>query len=268
VNYEARALQLSFAVHISAIILFIAANYFFATEKKFPVIDFTLIDLVQSAGNKDSPAIAGRKTSHTRPKEETIGKKPRISYSKSEAESIRPEPVISRPEPENLLSLGHDISQSAALSDSKADMQLQDASDSGKDTGPEKNDMQDITGKVAANNTLSAGGSVQSASFDTSGNSHGAKRMTYLKANFSYIRDLINRKLTYPLMARQRGWEGKVKVSFTISRDGFVKDIMIIESSGIEVLDNNAVKAVKNASPYPRPPVAAQIIIPINYELR
>jgi protein TonB len=268
VNYEARALRLSFAVHISAIILFIAANYFFATERKFPVIDFTLVDLVQSAGNRDSPAIAGRKPSHKKPQEETIGKKPRISYSTSEAESIRPKPVVSWPVPEKPPSLNHNVIQSAALSDSKADMQLQDASDSGNDTGSERNDMQDITGEAATNNALSAGGSIQSASFETSRNSHGAKRFTYLKANFSYIRDLINRKLTYPLTARQRGWEGKVKVSFTISRDGFVKDITIIESSGIEVLDRNAVKAVKNASPYPRPPVAAQIIIPIKYELR
>jgi protein TonB len=68
-------------------------------------------------------------------------------------------------------------------------------------------------------------------------------------------------------MARQMGWEGKVKVSFIISFDGSFREIEISKSSGFEILDKNAIETVKNASPFPKLPVEAQIIIPILYKL-
>lgn len=100
-----------------------------------------------------------------------------------------------------------------------------------------------------------------------SGGLNGQKKTEYLRKNFSYIRDMIIKRIIYPERARQMGWQGKVKVSFVISSDGFVKDIRILESSGVEILDRNAVETVKKASPFPRPPVAAQLIIPISYRL-
>ena len=63
------------------------------------------------------------------------------------------------------------------------------------------------------------------------------------------------------------GWQGKVKISFFISSDGHAKSIKIVESSGIGVLDKNAVEAVKSASPFPKPPVEAKLIIPVFYQL-
>ncbi|MBE0426149.1 MAG: energy transducer TonB [Nitrospirae bacterium] len=93
------------------------------------------------------------------------------------------------------------------------------------------------------------------------------RRSRYLKENFSYIRDVIQKKVTYPRLARQMGWEGRVKVSFIISSDGNVRDIKVIQSSGKEVLDTGATKAVNDASPLPKPPVEARIIIPIVYRL-
>lgn len=264
-NYEVRAFQISFAVHISAIILFITANSFFTAEKKLPVIDFTLVDSVQSTGIENSPAIAGRKSSHKRPKKDTIGQNPGTAYSKPEAETVRRNPDVTEPEPEKLPQVSHDIRPI-----SKPDMQVQVPSYIGKGAGFEnKGITPDISGTGRSPyDILSRGPAEQAASFGDSQNAHDIKKMTYLKANFSYIRDMVNKKLIYPLMARQKGWEGKVKISFIIARDGFVRDIMITESSGIEILDKNAINAVKNASPFPRPPAAAQIIIPIKYKLR
>jgi len=43
--------------------------------------------------------------------------------------------------------------------------------------------------------------------------------------------------------------------------------VNIIQTSGIEVLDMSAIKAVKDASPFPKPPCEAQIIIPLVYKL-
>jgi hypothetical protein len=48
---------------------------------------------------------------------------------------------------------------------------------------------------------------------------------------------------------------------------GSAKDIKVMRSSGVDVLDKSAIEAVENASPFPKPPIEAQIIIPIVYRL-
>jgi periplasmic protein TonB len=93
------------------------------------------------------------------------------------------------------------------------------------------------------------------------------KNKRYLKAHFSYIKDLIHKHLIYPAMAKKMGWEGKVIVSFIISSGGQARDIMLSKSSGHEILDDNALKAVRIAAPFPKPPVEAQIIVPVLYRL-
>jgi TonB family protein len=94
-----------------------------------------------------------------------------------------------------------------------------------------------------------------------------SEKTRYLKAHFSYIKDLIHKHLIYPAMAKKMGWEGKVIVSFIISSGGNAKDIMLSKSSGHEILDDNALKAVRIAAPFPKPPVEAQIIVPVLYQL-
>jgi protein TonB len=94
-----------------------------------------------------------------------------------------------------------------------------------------------------------------------------SEKSRYLKAHFSYIKDLIHKNLIYPAMAKKMGWEGKVIVSFIISSGGNARDIMLSKSSGHEILDDNALKAVRIAAPFPKPPVEAQIIVPVLYRL-
>ena len=89
----------------------------------------------------------------------------------------------------------------------------------------------------------------------------------YMMNNFTYIRDMIQRKLMYPKIAREMGWEGKVAVSFFIASNGLAREIKIATSSGKESLDKNALMAVQKASPFPKPPVEAYIKIPIVYRL-
>ena len=89
----------------------------------------------------------------------------------------------------------------------------------------------------------------------------------YLKEHFLYIKDSIQSNISYPRMARKMGWQGRVLVSFIICRDGSVKDIRIIKSSGVKALDKNAVKVIQKIAPFPKPPVAAELIIPVTYKL-
>jgi len=89
----------------------------------------------------------------------------------------------------------------------------------------------------------------------------------FLRAHFQYIRENIQNKVVYPRLARKRGWQGKVVVKFVVCEDGHVVDVEIIESSGFSVLDDNAIKSVRNAAPFPRPPVRTELIIPIRFGL-
>ncbi len=89
----------------------------------------------------------------------------------------------------------------------------------------------------------------------------------YLREHFDYIKELINKNLTYPPMARKQGWQGLVTVSFIILESGNTKDIKIIKSSGYDVLDRDVVATIKRIQPFPRPPVEAQLSIPVRYRL-
>ncbi|MCX7927237.1 MAG: TonB family protein [Candidatus Omnitrophica bacterium] len=80
----------------------------------------------------------------------------------------------------------------------------------------------------------------------------------------------ISSCLIYPTEALQKGWEGVVKVRFTISTDGRVKTVDIAESSGYPLLDAAAILAIKDASPYPLPKdfdtnKELEILLPVNY---
>jgi protein TonB len=99
------------------------------------------------------------------------------------------------------------------------------------------------------------------------GRSEEYMRMKYLKEHFNYIRDLIMRNLTYPLLARKMGWKGGVTVSFVITEKGTVERIRIIKSSGHKILDENVERTIREVQPFPRPPVRAEIIIPVIYKL-
>lgn len=100
-----------------------------------------------------------------------------------------------------------------------------------------------------------------------SGGSAEKAKMKYLKEHFAYIRDKILRNVSYPPVALRMGWQGKTAISFIIRYDGSVKCIEVSKSSGFKVLDENAVDTVQNSAPFPRPPVEAQIVIPITYRI-
>jgi len=76
----------------------------------------------------------------------------------------------------------------------------------------------------------------------------------------------INRAKYYPEIARRQGVEGAPKVAFSISEDGKVGGVKVVESSGNEILDKAAVEAIQNSTPlpfYPQP-----ITIAVRYSLK
>jgi len=76
---------------------------------------------------------------------------------------------------------------------------------------------------------------------------------------------LVNRKEPfYPLLARRRGWAGTVTLEVSLERDGRITEVDMVESSGYELLDKEAVKAISGWVYEP----AYHQGIPIKYRLR
>lgn len=100
-----------------------------------------------------------------------------------------------------------------------------------------------------------------------SGSLEGLKNQ-YLREHFTYIRDLILKNITYPPLAKKVGWQGRVLVSFIIMEDGRVTNIKIVKSSGHAVLDRNVLETIREVQPFPKPPVRAELFIPVNYVLK
>ncbi len=86
------------------------------------------------------------------------------------------------------------------------------------------------------------------------------------------INERIKRNVKYPFIAKKNGIEGKVIVQFKILKDGKVRNIKIIKSSGFDILDKYAIKAILSSVPFPHLPRNLgknnlTIEVPINFFL-
>ncbi len=109
---------------------------------------------------------------------------------------------------------------------------------------------------------------LDSAKLETDSQDVAQKRVSqYIRKHFDYINKLIRLNISYPGRALRRSMEGTVIASFVVKLDGSIKDINVKQSSGYSILDNNVVKAVKKAAPFPKPQVEVKVIIPITFRL-
>jgi len=80
------------------------------------------------------------------------------------------------------------------------------------------------------------------------------------------IADAIERTKAYPLLARKRGMEGTVYVSFRIDHDGRPEELVIKKSSGFGILDTATLEVIKKAAPFPY--IESRVEIPVTYRLK
>ena len=67
-----------------------------------------------------------------------------------------------------------------------------------------------------------------------------------LKSSATYkIGSEKNPHPTYPLIARKKGWEGRVVIQTDVDKQGNVKFVRILESSGFKVLDDISIETLK-----------------------
>ncbi len=109
-------------------------------------------------------------------------------------------------------------------------------------------------------------GAVRSGSGGSGTSTDGLKNR-YLREHFEYIRALIQKNIVYPPRAKRMGWTGKVVVFFLITESGYTKNEKIIKSSGYDILDKNVVETIKSLEPYPKPPISAELKIPVTFNL-
>ena len=124
-----------------------------------------------------------------------------------------------------------------------------------------------ITGNGGLGTTSGSGEDITGRGNGPTGESAESLRARYLKEHFAYIRDLIAGNLRYPGMARRMGWSGKLAVEFVVRKSGAVDSIRVVKSSGIPLLDSDAEETVRRSAPFPKPPVSARLVIPVEYVL-
>jgi protein TonB len=97
----------------------------------------------------------------------------------------------------------------------------------------------------------------------------------HTQADYGWLRDSIMARIQqlkrYPSRAKMNEWEGKVIVQAVIREDGSIVDLLVAESSGHDVLDQDALLVVKTASPltlkHPLGKAQVPILVPISYRL-
>lgn len=92
-------------------------------------------------------------------------------------------------------------------------------------------------------------------------------REQYLREQFEYIRRIIYRKAVYPDVAAEMNITGTVFLSFCVREDGGVEGIDIVNGSGAQILDRDAVSTVRRAAPFPKPPVSVVVKFPFEYRM-
>jgi protein TonB len=98
------------------------------------------------------------------------------------------------------------------------------------------------------------------------------KGKTVVSTYISLIIQEIERKKFYPPLARRLGIEGKVVVRIVVDREGKLKEVSVVKSSGNKILDRAASKLMKKCNFPPLPPEYQKEVfdveVPIRYELK
>jgi TonB family protein len=68
---------------------------------------------------------------------------------------------------------------------------------------------------------------------------------------FTRIKQLIESQWEYPELALRYGLQGRLALEFTIGANGQLERLRVLRSSGSQLLDEEALRAIKAAAPFP-----------------
>ena len=263
-NHAVKGFQISFLFHAALLSLVFGLSHSIKLDRRPPiVIDFSVADGVKGVAGKSSAMPL-----KTSVKKETSATAPAVHRPKAKVmakpmvrKTIRPVPQSALHEEEKATA-----DEETAPAHDAVNRKQAEAADGASDVQPAPDAPPHGSGLAQPEDVRPSG---QDSGQGTgkglqAGDGQGQR---YIREHFAYIRDMIMRNLSYPMIARKAGWSGRVVVSFTVLDDGRVADVKVVKSSGFGVLDANAIKTIEKAAPFPRPPVKAELIIPVVYRL-
>jgi len=258
-TYQLKGTGISLLLHTAVIsVLFSFASYA-PVKKQVIALDFSMVDGKQQQASKGKNVVEEVKQvkkNKPKPLPKKIVKRKKIM---EEVKKPIPKRVI---EPKPVLV--PEIAKEPEIIPEKEPLITQETTEVAETTSETENPTEGESELAQADMSSETN---NTSTNDTWDNSAMAAQERYVKDHFAYIKDKIEKEIVYPRIARRRGLEGKVILSFVICEDGTVHDINIVEESGYTILDKNAVATVKRAAPFPPPPVRAEIVLPLSYRL-
>jgi len=87
------------------------------------------------------------------------------------------------------------------------------------------------------------------------------------------LTEIIGRQRTYPRLARVRGWEGTVILRLQLLPGGRLHEVVMVNSSGHDVLDRQALVMARRLSSWPLPPGDLRereitVLVPVEFRLQ
>jgi TonB family C-terminal domain len=251
-NRQAHGFLISLIIHTVVIVLAVVIGTTSASMNTKPVvIDLSILESVSGPPKEDlapQPLAAPKAAEPEKPK--PIEKPKRVQKIRQLEKKVDTEP-----------------SEPKIVTPVEDEGPVPIASTEVQKTQPLTETLSGIGDQSAGGTGIGAGGGMGGWGTGSGGISADALRKKYLSEHFAYIKNIIQENITYPARAQRMGWQGKVIVDFIIMENGNASTITIAQSSGFEILDDNVIKTVEAVAPFPKPPVRAELRVPIVYRL-
>jgi periplasmic protein TonB len=237
-NYRQQGMTASLALHGSALFLLYALSSSFAQTGKPVSIDFSVLEPVGPA----HPATPASPPA-PRPQQQSVAVRQRPI---TRTAPVPAQPITARLEPAT-----EDHGAAPILANSR-------------------NVLPETPSQPASGTSGTAPGAGTAAGTGSgyAGNPSAEQlRNRYRAEQFAYIKRIIERNLVYPPRAQRMGWTGTCVATFVVQENGQASTISISKSTGHSILDDNVIEAIQRSAPFPRPPVKAELKIPITYRI-
>ena len=154
-----------------------------------------------------------------------------------------------------------DPAATAALQDNRSSVQQAAAGSQAEAKKPDNDE-------TAASTALSVATAAAPVSGERGGLAGDANLMIQ-----AALREALLPYFDYPMLARRRGWEGRVRIALLVQPDGDLTDMQVLESSGYRVLDQAALRDLRELGRLPQATALLDgrqmdVILPIQYRFR
>lgn len=237
-------------------------------EKIFEVLPYIPKNLPELEKPKKQARFLGPKNFGTE-KQETIPKRKEINSSQPKAPSTAVKPIEKKEEQKTTIEEKDKFIKPIAVPEKKQDDSFRIPTRENNENVPKeekkaidkaetkKQDIPGINKLIPKSHDILAKLPKEESINLNSGSVKSGKELIVNTKEFKYwsylqkMKQKIEMVWEYPEYARQRGIGGQLKINFSIGKDGKIEKMILVDSSGLQVLDDAALKALRDASPFP-----------------